>query len=196
MILKEFYLDKKERIETEMSFSGFIPNITFYNDKVLKHQVEIPTLLFKYVSVDWKNFSEEVRIATVDFCIYILLPIEALGANENQYESVFDFSKSIDKAILSGNEKIGGVNTTFKMKEKQYSYPTEACLKNTNHFIWELSYKTALRETNTKNTYGLLCAEAALENQNHTPVESFSGPFISLEDQKIYDIIKTPFNNN
>lgn len=201
MILKKFYLDKKERIETEMSFSGFIPTIALYNKTAFKNSVKTPTLLFKYNTVDWKASSEENSVVEVFFSLYILLPIGDDEANLQQYERVFDFSKRIDKAILSSNERLGSVDaenntvSTFKVKEKQCPNHIQDSDDDTDHFVWELTYKTILAENKDKNFYSLI-HKTPVENQNHTRVEHFSGPFISLEDQEMYEIMNTPFNNN
>ena len=203
MILKEFYLNKKECIETEMSFSGFIPDVTLYNTNVLKSAIKTPTLLFKYNSVHWETFSEQTRKADVSFCIYVILPKEGTGEHMQQYESVFDFSKSIDKAILSTNEKIEGITTiyktisTSKVMEKQYMPNNqEGWGRSAEHFIWELSYKTILTESNVKNYYNVIDNQVVVDSQNHTHIQNFSGPFVSLENHEMYEIINTPLNNN
>ncbi|WP_299767956.1 hypothetical protein [uncultured Dokdonia sp.] len=201
MILKKFYLDKKERIETEMSYSGFMPTIALYTKTAFKNSVKTPTVLFKYNAVNWKTSSEENHIAEVSFSLFIVLPIEDNKANLKQHECVFDFSKSVDKAILSSNKRLRGVDEsssemlTFKVEEKQCPNHMQDSDNNVNHFVWELTYTTTLVENNDKNFYSLI-HKIPVENQNHTRVEHFSGPFISLEDQEMYEIINTSFNNN
>jgi hypothetical protein len=205
MILREFYLDKKERIETEMGFSGSIPDITLYNDNVFRSPITTPTLLFKYDCVDWETSSEQTYKADVTFCIYIILPLQGALASAQSYEDVFDISQNIDKAILSRKDtpRSSGVmlntNSTFKVKEKQYCNHEQDNWEKTDYFIWEISYKTTLIETELKKRYRLIYNGATveeLESQGYTLTEGPTGEFISLEDIEIDEFIDPPLRNN
>jgi len=202
MILKEFYLDKKARIEAETGFSGAIPDITLYNDSIFRTPIVTPTVLFKYNSVDWETSSEQTYKADATFCIYIVLPLQGQLANTQNYEEVFDIAQNIDKAILSRNTTATPLidsNSTFKVKEKQYCNHEQDNWEKTDYFIWEISYKTTLIETELKKRYRLVYNGATveeLENQGYTLTEGPTGAFISLEDQEINEIIDPPLKNN
>ncbi|MEP0263805.1 hypothetical protein [Dokdonia sp.] len=206
MILREFYLDKKERIEAEMGFSGSIPDITLYNDNVFRNPpISTPTLLFKYDCVDWETSSEQTYKADVTFCIYIILPLQGTLASAQSYEDVFDISQNIDKAILSREETTRSTgamlntNSTFKIKEKQYCNHEQDNWEKTNYFIWEISYKTTLVETELKKRYRLIyngVSEEDLISQGYTLTEGPTGEFISLEDIEIDEFIDPPLRNN
>ncbi len=174
MILKDFYLDKKARIETEASFSGSIPNITLYNDSIFRTPITTPIVLFKYDNVDWKTSSEQTYKAEVAFCIYIVLPLQSELADVQNYESVFDIAQSIDKAILlddtTGTFLIDS-NSTFKTKERQYCNLDQDNWENTDYFIWEISYKTTLIDVALKSRSGFIYNGATveeLESQGYT----------------------------
>lgn len=202
MILKDFYLDKKARIEAETGFSGVIPDITLYNDTIFRTPIETPTVLFKYESIDWETSSEQSYKADATFCIYIVLPLQGQLAGAQNYEAVFDIAQHIDKAILSRNTiatPLIDSNSTFKVKEKQYCNHEQDTWEKTDYFIWEISYKTTLIETALKKRYRLVYNGATveeLENQGYTLTEGPTGVFISLEDQEINEIIDPPLNNN
>ena len=202
MILKDFYLDKKARIETEAGFSGSIPDITLYNDNIFRTLVKNPTVLFKYDSVDWETSSEQTYKADVIFCIYIVLPLQGKFADGQNYETVFDIAQNIDKAILSRNTiatPLIDSNSTFKIKEKQYCNHDQDNWEKTDYFIWEISYKTTLVETELKKRYRLVYNGSTveeLENQGYTLTAGPTGAFISLEDQEINEIIEPPLKNN
>lgn len=174
MILKDFYLDKKARIETEASFSGSIPDITLYNDSIFRKSITAPTILFKYDNVDWENSSEQTYKAEVAFCIYIVLPLHDELADAQNYETVFDMAQSIDKAILSENTTATSLidsSSTFKIKEKQYCNLDQGNGEKTDYFIWEISYKTTLIEVALKNRYRFIYNGAnveELESQGYT----------------------------
>lgn len=205
MILREFYLDKKERIEAEMGFSGAIPDITLYNDNIFRLPISNTTLLFKYDHVDWETSSEQTYKADVTFCIAVVLPLQGRMAADQNYEAVFDIAQNIDKAILSREETVrsSGVmlntNSTFKIKEKQYCNQEQDNWNKTDYFIWEIYYKTTLIETELKKRYRLVYNGATveeLESQGYTLTEGPNGAFISLEDQEINEIIDPPLKNN
>jgi hypothetical protein len=174
MILKDFYLDKKARIETEASFSGSIPDITLYNDSIFRTPITTPTVLFKYDNVDWENSSEQTYKADAAFCIYIILPLQGELADAQNYETVFDIAQSIDKAILSGNTTATSLvdsNSTFKTKEKQYCNLDQGNGEKTDYFIWKISYKTTLIDAALKNRCRFIYNGATveeLENQGYT----------------------------
>jgi len=96
---------------------------------------------------------------------------------------------------VKSSEECSSEMSTFKVKEKQCPNYIGDSDNNVNHFVWELTYNTILAENNDKNFYSLI-HKTPTENQNHTPVEHFSGPFISIEDHEMYEIINTPFNTN
>ncbi|WP_299212763.1 hypothetical protein [uncultured Dokdonia sp.] len=202
MILKDFYLDKKARIEAETGFSGVIPDITLYNDTIFRTPITTPTVLFKYDTVDWETSSEQTYKADATFCIYIVLPLQGQLASIQNYEIVFDIAQNIDKAILSRNTTATPLidsNSTFKIKEKQYCNHEQDNWEKTDYFIWEISYKTTLIETELKKRYRLVYNGATveeLENQGYTLTEGPAGAFISLEDQEINEIIESPLKNN
>ena len=100
MILKDFYLDRKARIEAEAGFSGNVPDITLYNDYVFRQPINNTTLLFKYDCVDWDTSSEQTYKADVTFCIAIILPLEGEVAANQNYENAFDIAQSIDKQFF------------------------------------------------------------------------------------------------
>ena len=202
MVLKDFYLDKKARIEAETGFSGNIPDITLYNDHVFRDTIENTTLLFKYECVDWETSSEQTYKADVTFCIAIVLPLEGEDAGGQSYEDVFDIAQIIDKAILSRNTTATPLldsNSTFKVKEKQYCNHEQDNWAKTDYFIWEITYKTTLIETELKKRYRLVFNGATveeLENLGYELTEGPNGAFISLEDQEIDEIIDPPLRNN
>lgn len=196
MILKQFYLDKKERIESEMSFNGFIPDITLYNEQVFKSTITTPTILFKYDCIDWESKYK----ANVTFCLYIMIPSQEVSTGIQNYEDVFDLSQNIDKAILDERETMRSAgmmlqeNLTFKIKEKQYESTNVDC------FIWEISYTSTLimSESNVLDTTN--CKRYTieeLENQGCTLTRDLIGEFVSLEEIEVYDFIElSSLNNN
>lgn len=202
MILKDFYLDKKARIEAETGFSGSIPDITLYNDTIFRTSIKKPTLLFKYESVDWETSSEQTYKADATFCIYIVLPLQGQLAGAQNYEAVFDIAQHIDKAILSRNTVATALidsNSTFKVKEKQYCNHEQDNWEKTDYFIWEISYKTTLIETQLKKRYKLVYNGATveeLENQGYVLTAGPTGEYISLEDQEIDEVIESRLKNN
>ncbi|MBE8725808.1 hypothetical protein [Flavobacterium hungaricum] len=147
MILKEFYTEKKNAIETALSSSTTTVNL--YSDAVFKTPITEPIVLFKYDTVNWETSSEKNYKADVAFCLYIVMPIAAAAA----YEDVFEIAHRIDKAVLSPSvNALIDTNSTFKVKEKQYCNEQDYWSKN-DYFIWEVTYKTTLIENTLKKKY-------------------------------------------
>lgn len=202
MILQQFYLDKKERIESEMSFNGFIPDITLYNDQVFRSPIATPTILFKYDNVDW----ESKYNANVTFCLYIMMPLNGKSTDAQNYESVFDLSHNIDKAVLEEKETMRSAGMmlqeclTSKIREKQYCDYHQYELANADCFIWEISYRTSLiiSELSTSNkidNYRYTIKE--LENQGCTLTRDSIGEFVSIDEIEVYEFIElSSLNNN
>lgn len=147
MILKEFYTEKKNAVETALVSSATTVNL--YSDAVFKTPITEPTVMFKYNAVNWETSSEKNYKADVAFSFYIVMPI-ASAAN---YEDVFEITHRIDKAILSPSSNVLiDTNSTFKVKEKQYCNEQDYWAKN-DYFIWEVTYKTTLIENTLKKKY-------------------------------------------
>ena len=150
MILKDFYTEKKNAIETE--FSTNAPAIQLYSDAVFKTTIDKPLVMFKYDTISWETSSEKNYKADVSFCLYIVLPIDSISSN--RYEQAFEMAYRLDKAILSGTSSNTFIdtNSTFKAKEKQYTNEEVYWNKN-DYFIWEITYKTTLIENILKKKY-------------------------------------------
>lgn len=150
MILKDFYTEKKNAIETE--FSTNAPAIQLYSDAIFKTTIDKPLVMFKYDTISWETSSEKNYKADVSFCLYIILPIDS--ASSNRYEQAFEMAYRLDKAILSGTSSntFLDTNSTFKAKEKQYTNEEVYWNKN-DYFIWEITYKTTLIENILKKKY-------------------------------------------
>ena len=150
MILKDFYSEKKNAIETE--FSTNAPTVQLYSDAVFKTTIDKPLVMFKYDTISWETSSEKNYKADVSFCLYIVLPISSFTSTS--YEEVFETAYRLDKAILSpaASNAFIDTNSTFKVKEKQYVNEDVYWDKN-NYFIWEITYKTTLIENILKKKY-------------------------------------------
>jgi len=150
MILKDFYSEKKNAIETE--FSTNAPTVQLYSDAVFKTTIDKPLVMFKYDTISWETSSEKNYKADVSFCLYIVLPISSFTSTS--YEEVFEMAYRLDKAILSpaASNAFIDTNSTFKVKEKQYVNEDVYWDKN-NYFIWEITYKTTLIENILKKKY-------------------------------------------
>ncbi|MFH7005129.1 hypothetical protein [Flavobacterium bizetiae] len=150
MILKDFYTEKKNAIETE--FSTNAPAIQLYSDAVFKTTIDKPLVMFKYDTISWETSSEKNYKADVSFCLYVILPID--NSSLNRYEQAFEMAYRLDKAILSdsSNNNFLDTNSTFKAKEKQYTNEEVYWNKN-DYFIWEITYKTTLVENILKKKY-------------------------------------------
>ncbi|WP_343697113.1 hypothetical protein [Flavobacterium sp.] len=150
MILKEFYTEKKNAIETEFSSDSL--TVQLYNDNVFNASIQKPFLMFKYDNIFWETSSEKNYKADVSFCIYVIMPNET--TTSANYEAVFEIAQRIDKSVLSANisNALIDTNSTFKIKEKQYSNEYDYWNKN-NYFIWEITYKTTLIENTLKKKY-------------------------------------------
>lgn len=150
MILKDFYTEKKNAIETE--FSTNAPAIQLYSDAVFKTTIDKPLVMFKYDTISWETSSEKNYKADVSFCLYIVLPIDSISSN--RYEQAFEMAYRLDKAILSSTSSntFLDTNSTFKAKEKQYTNEEVYWNKN-DYFIWEITYKTTLIENILKKKY-------------------------------------------
>lgn len=202
MILKQFYLDKKERIESEMSFNGFIPEIVLYNDQIFTNIITTPTILFKYDCIDWESTCK----ANITFCLYIMMPIQEVLTDMQCQENVFDFTYTIDKAVLDEKETMRSAgmmlheNVTSKIKEKQYCDYNQYRSTNTDCFIWEVSYTSSLiiselstPDTTNHESYTI----EDLENQGCTLTRDSIGEFVSLEEIEVYEFIElSSLNNN
>ncbi|WP_291152224.1 hypothetical protein [Flavobacterium sp. UBA7680] len=149
MILKEFYNEKKNAIETE--FNSTALTVRLFSDAVFKTSIETPIVMFKYDTISWETSSEKNYKADVNFCTYIVLPI---GVSSTSYEEVFEIAYHIDKAVLSNNNNnsLIDTNSTFKIREKQYNNDNVYWNKN-DYFIWEIAYKTTLVENILKKKY-------------------------------------------
>lgn len=150
MILKDFYSEKKNAIETE--FSTNAPTVQLYSDAVFKTTIDKPLVMFKYDTISWETSSEKNYKADVSFCLYIVLPISSFTSTS--YEEVFEMAYRLDKAILSpgASNAFIDTNSTFKVKEKQYVNEDVYWDKN-SYFIWEITYKTTLIENILKKKY-------------------------------------------
>lgn len=150
MILKEFYNEKKNAIETE--FNSDALTVHLYSDAVFKTPVEKPTIMFKYDNIFWETSSEKNYKADVSFCLYVVMPIGTVSSAN--YEEVFEIAQRIDKSILSVNNSnaLIDTNSTFKVKEKQCNNEYDYWNKN-DYFIWEITYKTTLIENTLKKKY-------------------------------------------
>lgn len=150
MILKEFYNEKKNAIETE--FNSDALTVHLYSDAVFKTPVEKPTVMFKYDNIFWETSSEKNYKADVSFCLYVVMPIGTISSAN--YEEVFEIAQRIDKSILSVNNSnaLIDTNSTFKVKEKQCNNEYDYWNKN-DYFIWEITYKTTLIENTLKKKY-------------------------------------------
>ncbi len=150
MILKDFYTEKKNAIETE--FTSNAPTVQLYSDAIFKASIETPVVMFKYDTVNWETSSEKNYKADVSFCLYIILPVETISSTS--YANAFDIAQRIDKAILSKNNNNAAIdtNSTFKIKEKQCTNEHTYWNKN-DFFIWEITYKTTLIENILKKKY-------------------------------------------
>ncbi|HEY1194307.1 hypothetical protein [Flavobacterium sp.] len=150
MILKEFYNEKKNAIETE--FNSDALTVHLYSDAVFKTPVEKPTIMFKYDNIFWETSSEKNYKADVSFCLYVVMPIGTVSSAN--YEEVFEIAQRIDKSILLVNNSnaLIDTNSTFKVKEKQCNNEYDYWNKN-DYFIWEITYKTTLVENTLKKKY-------------------------------------------
>lgn len=150
MILKDFYTEKKNAIETE--FTSNAPTVQLYSDAIFKASIETPVVMFKYDTVNWETSSEKNYKADVSFCLYIILPVETISSTS--YANAFDIAQRIDKAILSKNNNNAAIdtNSTFKIREKQCTNEHTYWNKN-DFFIWEITYKTTLIENILKKKY-------------------------------------------
>lgn len=150
MILKEFYNQKKNAIQTE--FTSNAPAVHLYSDAVFRTAIETPLVMFKYDTVSWETSSEKNYKADVSFCLYVVMPVGTISSTS--YDEVFDIAYRIDKAILSNASGTAFIdtNSTFKVKEKQCNNEEVHWDKN-DYFIWEITYKTTLIENILKKKY-------------------------------------------
>lgn len=150
MILKDFYTEKKNAIGTE--FSTNAPTVQLYSDAVFKTTIDKPLVMFKYDTISWETSSEKNYKADVSFCLYIVLPIN--NTSLTRYEEAFEMAYRLDKAILSDKSSNAflDTNSTFKVKEKQYTNEADYWDKN-DYFIWEITYKTTFIENILKKKY-------------------------------------------
>jgi len=150
MILKDYFNEKKNAIETELSTDAI--TVQLYSDAVYKTTIDKPLVMFRYDTISWETSSEKNYKADVSFCLYIVLPIGSLSSTS--YEEVFEIAHHLDKAVLSptGSNAFIDTNSTFKVKEKQYTNENFYWLKN-DYFIWEITYRTTLVENLLKKKY-------------------------------------------
>ncbi|TDW46568.1 hypothetical protein EV144_106240 [Flavobacterium sp. 270] len=150
MILKGFYNEKKNAIET--GFPSDAPAVHLYSDAIFKTSIETPIVMFKYDVVNWETSSEKNYKADVSFCLYIVLPVDTISSTS--YANAFDIAHRIDKAVLSNTNTNTLLDnySTFKIREKQCTNEHTYWNKN-DYFIWEITYKTTLIENILKKKY-------------------------------------------
>ncbi|MCC9016470.1 hypothetical protein [Flavobacterium lipolyticum] len=150
MILKDFYNEKKNAIQSE--FTSDAPTVQLYSDAIFKTAIETPIVMFKYDNINWETSSEKNYKADVSFCLYIVLPVDTISSTS--YANAFNLALRIDKAVLSKNNSNTHIdtNSTFKIREKQCTNEHTYWNKN-DYFIWEITYKTTLIENTLKKKY-------------------------------------------
>ncbi|BFM41727.1 hypothetical protein CFS9_03680 [Flavobacterium sp. CFS9] len=150
MILKDFYNEKKNAIQSE--FTSDAPTVQLYSDAIFKTAIETPIVMFKYDTINWETSSEKNYKADVSFCLYIVLPVDTISSTS--YANAFNLAQHIDKAVLSKNNSNAHIdtNSTFKIREKQCTNEHTYWNKN-DYFIWEITYKTTLIENTLKKKY-------------------------------------------
>lgn len=150
MILKDFYNEKKNAIQSE--FTSDAPTVQLYSDAIFKTSIETPIVMFKYDNINWETSSEKNYKADVSFCLYIVLPVDTISSTS--YANAFNLAQRIDKAVLSKNNSNTHIdtNSTFKIREKQCINEHTYWNKN-DYFIWEITYKTTLIENTLKKKY-------------------------------------------
>lgn len=150
MILKDFYNEKKNAIQSE--FTSDAPTVQLYSDAIFKTAIETPIVMFKYDNINWETSSEKNYKADVSFCLYIVLPVDTISSTS--YANAFNLAQRIDKAVLSKNNSNTSIdtNSTFKIREKQCTNEHTYWNKN-DYFIWEITYKTTLIENTLKKKY-------------------------------------------
>ncbi|WP_264530883.1 hypothetical protein [Flavobacterium sp. N502540] len=150
MILKDFYNEKKNAIQSE--FTSDAPTVQLYSDAIFKTSIETPIVMFKYDNINWETSSEKNYKADVSFCLYIVLPVDTISSTS--YANAFNLAQRIDKAVLSKNNSNTSIdtNSTFKIREKQCTNEHTYWNKN-DYFIWEITYKTTLIENTLKKKY-------------------------------------------
>lgn len=150
MILKEYYNQKKNAIETELNSTAL--KVQLFSDAVFKTSIENPMVMFKYDTVSWETSSEKNYKADVVFCLYVVLPVGTI--TPTSYEEVFEIAERIDRAVLTNSITNAHIdtNSTFKVKERQFNNNDVYWNKN-DYFIWEITYKTTLIENTLKKKY-------------------------------------------
>ncbi|WP_166921995.1 hypothetical protein [Flavobacterium poyangense] len=150
MILKDFYTEKKNAIET--AFAANAPIVHLYSDAIFKNAIDKPVVLFKYNNVAWETSSEKTYKADVTFCLSVVMPVGTISSTS--YEEAFEIAQRIDKAVLSvsNSNSFIDTNSTFKINEKQCNNDKVYWAKN-DYFIWEITYKTTLIENILKKKY-------------------------------------------
>lgn len=199
MILKEFYQLKRSRITSEVSYNGVSPKVFLYNNDVFRSAtITNPFIMFKYDMIDWETSSERSYKADVNFCLYVVMP-KKNGLADEDYQDVFDISQSIDKAVLfeTSNSAFIDSNSTFKIQEKQLAYDKDDW-QMADYFIWEITYKTTLIESNLKKRYHLIkngYTDEALTERGYAPLTAdvvendgsvtSQGKYFSIEEAKL-----------
>lgn len=185
MILKDFYNEKKNAIETEFNSNAL--TVQLYSDAVFKNNIENPIVMFKYDTIAWETSSEKNYKADVSFCAYIVLPVDTISLTN--YENVFEMAHRIDKAILSDSKNAFiDTNSIFKVKEKQYNNDKVYWNKN-DYFIWELTYKTTLIESALKKKYILFnngLSNEALEKMGY----NLTSEIIEINTNQVEGVIE------
>lgn len=191
MILKEFYTVKKKAIETE--FLSDTLEVQLYNENVFKTAIYSPSVMFKYSAISWETSSEKNYKADVSFCLYIVLPISTYSSDS--YEDVFEIAHRLDKAILSSTSSnvFIDTNSTFKVKEKQYTNEDVYWDKN-HYFIWEITYKTTLVENILKKKYILINNGLSIEKLQELGYDLTSG-IEGIDNNQIEGIINLNTTN-
>lgn len=181
MVLLQFYEQKKAKINEIINTNRPAQDpveIGLYNDRIFKRTGNsiVPVIMFKYNDVIWNTSSEKEYKADVDFCIYVVLN----GDFENDYIESFEIAQLIDKAILLSPTKEdlrnnkddleNGItdiplitNSTFKVKERQYTVEEDHWEKN-DFYIWEIHYKTTLVEQEYKKKYTMISNQFFVES--------------------------------
>ncbi len=169
MVLKQFYEQKKEKINSIINANGNVVQIGLYNERIFDSESSAtPVIMFKYNNVVWNTSSEQEYKADVDFSVYVVLNTAFNG----DYLESFDLAKQIDDAILLHPNKLEirqnrealnadvstiplVTNSAFKIKECLHTVNEDHWEKN-NFYIWEINYKTTLIEREYKKRYTMI----------------------------------------
>lgn len=184
MILKDFYTEKKNALETEFSTQPAITaSIHLFSETVFKNTISTPVVMLKYDSIAWESSSEKTYKADTTFSVYLVLP-KSSPLSETSYLNAFEIARRIDKAIFSkSNNPAIDTNSTFKVQEKQWTNDNDNWEKN-DYFIWQLTYKTTLIENTLKKKYRLIY-NGSTESEITALGYNLTNDFIELHEQPI-----------